>query len=275
MIGDIKIDKWSFSKSNLYKKCPRAYYYSIENLGFNKDKISIIAVVGLAVHFGIKKIIDKWSSNETIRISEIHKEVKSHIRYLVENKSHYIIEKYNGFELEENTIPKFNSIVTQQINRFYRLIQPNIKRQQYITHEKLDFFDIDNIRIWVKLDLFTKLTDKYYITDWKTDRRDYYYPYIRQLYVYAMWARNKYRIPYRHLVLQVINLSKGSYHQIPHNINSINNIKKSIVEKVNNWKSLECKNNFRPNPTFDNCKRCLYFKKCSEGKKLIKICQWQ
>jgi len=268
MINENKINNWSFSKSRQFVKCPRAFYYSVKNHGFEKNKTSISTIIGQAVHIGINRIIDRWQKGKDVQLSEINSEVKQLIKSSLDNSNH-IIEKVNRFEISNFQRSYYLRIAKEQIDKFYLFIWPQYRNHKYIEHEKLDNFSIDEITVWVKVDLLTIFDNQYFIIDWKTDKGDRYYDYLPQLHTYGIWARYKYGISYDDIILQIVNLSKGSIHTFKFDENIAMKMLNSIEAQIKEWKRRKYESDFQQNASIINCMSCISLEMCDKGRNVL------
>jgi hypothetical protein len=165
-------NSWSYSQSKLFEMCPRAFYY--QKIYSSRSNLKLIpqrAIIGISVHIAISTLMDDWVSNKRISYLKIKNVGEQFIKDICNNPKCHITEISNGIEFDKNNIQKFLSVTNSRIKSFYRMIWPRFQSQTHVSHEELDRFKLDNIQIFVKVDLCTRdIYKKLIITDWKLDK---------------------------------------------------------------------------------------------------------
>jgi len=121
-----------------------------------------------------------------------------------------LFEHYYDEKPDSDKLLEFKTLMDQSIEGFYESDSYGfikfISSPHWLSKEKLESFDFDGTKIWVKLDFAARHDDRIYIYDWKTGKQ------VKgndtQLAVYALFAQDKWKIELGKLRLFDIYLSK-------------------------------------------------------------------
>jgi hypothetical protein len=261
-------NSWSYSQSKLFEMCPRAFYY--QKICSSRSNLKLIpqrAIIGISVHIAISTLMDDWVSNKRISYLKIKNVGEQFIKDICNNPKCHITEISNGIEFDKNNIQKFLSVTNSRIKSFYRMIWPRFQSQTHVSHEELDRFKLDNIQIFVKVDLCTRdIYKKLIITDWKLDKSSIYNRDYSQLYIYSLWANKILNEDFSNILLQIININSGETIKLIPTLESTQMIIKKIKQDCGTWSRSTNIVDYKTNAEYHNCISCAFLSECNEGK---------
>ena len=179
-----------------------------------KNITSLPMLAGSIVHDQIEKILKATRYGREIPIESSEEDIIQRFkrsRSESKNKAwedspkwktnlfeHYYDEKPTDEKLFEIRDTMLNSIKGFYSSDSYRFIQ-TMSDRQWLSIEDLDSFDIDENKVWVKLDFAIRHGERIYIYDWKTGKIDKENEV--QLAVYSLYAQQKWETDLKYLRL--------------------------------------------------------------------------
>jgi hypothetical protein len=262
---------WSFSRSRLYKLCPRAFYFAHIKKSILSDyeaAISLRSLLGLSVHYGISQELSRWAKGHRPDAHRAEEAAEAYILNNWEHRNQNIIEIRNGLNPNLDLVSKLRAKASHLLRDFFRFTWPRFEIMQYILHEKIKTFSIGNIEVRVQVDLCTKNdTEEIVITDWKTGRTPID-PDTFQLNVYALWAKNEFQVPVDKILTQIVNIRTGAFFIIPtleqNLLSTVDQIKSEAYIWIGNGEA-----EYATIPELVKCLSCPFLVVCSEGSKQI------
>jgi CRISPR/Cas system-associated exonuclease Cas4 (RecB family) len=261
---------WSFSRFQIFKTCPKAFWFNMHSNGRSRNLISLNSIVGTIVHKSIAHLITMWAKGNYVSDKEVKQCGLTLMKRLWENRNHIIIEYINEMPPDENINTKIQNSINIQLERFFLYIWPTFSNDSYVTHEKLFELNISGYKVLVRPDLVTKdLTGNIVITDWKTGISHDDFLESSQVYGYGLWATNYYGIDPERIILKVINLRTGrkigGKFSLEKREETLERIKSQIKEldSISQGEIPEAK------PEFNKCKECSHLKFCVDGKRIL------
>ena len=260
---------WSFSKYLAFENCPKALWFEENSKSHISNLIPLYSLIGTSVHEAISFFVGSWSKNIMVSPKEVKKTGIDFIRGIWKNRNQTITEFFNGTEMDESFVVRFESSVITLIDNFFLYIWPTFVSDEYVTHETLFKFNLKDWKILVKPDLVTKdVIGNIVITDWKTSTAHDDSVESFQVSTYGLWATHHYNMDPERVILQVINLRTGrrirdkySNEKERETINMI----KSQIEKLNNIFQEESPS---AKPELNKCKGCTHLKMCEDGNRV-------
>lgn len=262
---------WSFSKYLAFENCPKILWFEENSKSHTRNLIPLYSLIGTSVHEAISFFVDSWSKSNIVSPKEVKKTGVDFIKYVWKNRNQTIIEFFNGTEVDESFVVRFESSVSTLIDNFFLYIWPTFVNEEYVTHERLFTFSLKDYKILVKPDLVTKdVSGNIVITDWKTSTTHDDFAESFQVSTYGLWATRHYNIEPERVVLQDINLRTGRKIRDKYSNTKEGetlNMIKSPIEKLNTISQEEIP---PAKPEQNKCKRCIYLKICEDGIRVTK-----
>jgi hypothetical protein len=262
---------WSYSKSLALSSCPRSYYYSYlwhdsgGHKGIQNRMQPLSAISGVIFHEIISNQIDLWKCGELPNIKLAKAETESMMSEIFDHPETHILEAFNGFDIGSSSRPICMRI-KKNIDTFFLYIWPHFKDHEYISHEALEKYWLDDIQISIMIDLCTRNRDgQLVITDWKTGDLSRCEDANLQLTAYVLWAEIVRHEKLDNIIMQIANPRLGSIDRMIPDRKSIDNVYQLISYESKIKMSSTDMGIFYPVPTLDRCAGCLHYNKCSEA----------
>ena len=243
-MGNLKNEfSWSFSSSKRAEECPREHYLAkylawngwmakeafIKRKAYHLKKMtSLPGWKGDLLHRVIKRTLLATKRGQEVSFSEVcdnvtatatreYKESEQNTKAeLPHPKKVALVEHYydhlrNKF-ISERTLPRAIDDMLDWADNFYHgeVFQEikGLDTHAWLALEDLDAIEIAGEKVWVVLDLAYRFDDEYCkIIDWKTgNRKDLD---RRQLSIYAMYAKQKWKFDTDAISLSLIYLKEG------------------------------------------------------------------
>lgn len=257
--------RWSYSRSNSLASCPTAFRFDLTPRNRPRARINLSVLVGVAVHQAIAKEIDKWARGELVSDTAAQMSARNIIQSIWKDRWNSIIEIANGFEEEESKLDFFQRVAKNRLKRFFTVIWPQFSHMRHELHEEPRKFQLDGIRIAVKVDLACWTpSDGLAIVDWKTGGRDTGLRERVQLAVYALWAHKQMGLSLDRILPMIVRLKSGEivrYQVVDADLEYVKEIIDSDIRIVSEYSQSE----FPVSPEYNKCMSCLYHHKCSAG----------
>lgn len=273
MVPDARLaSNWSYSRSQLYKSCPRALFYlkestssSISTEQISPHSINLSALVGIAVHRSLAKQLDSWSEKQLMDIGQALHDTEYWIHSMWDRAEERIIEFRNG-KVDHTKLSSIVHTSRERIHTFFAVIWPQFTHHSYLSHEQLDHIALGSINIWVKVDLCTKDSNtRIIITDWKTGRSPILESDSLQLNAYTLWAKDYFQTSLDNIYSQLVFLRTGEFIGRTPSEEMLEITKNIIISDCANWESDNI-NDYQPLPEPNKCCSCRFHSICSDGK---------
>lgn len=270
---------WSKSRQGLLEECPQAYYYNyIGRYEFGKEGDSIKPLLklqksyffkGSLIHSAIRNQITQSSLKRPLSLEAARNFVDLEFKRIANSQAELITEAYNGFPLEDDFLNREKEDSLYQLSTFFTVIWHNYKELRLLTHERLESFLLDGIKVWVQPDLVTKnLSGDIIISDWKTGR-----PGVAaadaadtdlQLSVYITWAGNHFGVDTERIAAELVYLKIAQTFPTRRTKAQIDEVKEYIKAEAAKMLSVKTKEEFIARPGFRLCKGCNFATICPD-----------
>ncbi len=252
------LPSWSNSKYDIFNRCNTEYFFDkvVSRNGWNgkiatklereayvlKNTRNRYAWSGDLIHSVIEEWIDAYKQGKTIdrdgvlqiadtRMREQYRESMNQKyrlvpkRYigLVEHDSSITIPDSEWKEIHDNVR---NCLINFFYSDFYKLVT-NQGMNGIIKPERLDYFVIDNLKIYARPDVAIKTKHSIKLLDWKTgkqnDNNDL------QMIYYALYAAKKFHYPVNAIEAEIVYLKDNFVKPVPVTGELINNAEEFIM----------------------------------------------
>jgi ATP-dependent exoDNAse (exonuclease V) beta subunit len=294
---------WSLSRENTYNECPRKYYfqYYASHNGWLKESDefatkayqlkhlqNLYLLLGESIHdvcaSVVQNIVNKETPDEEMLIKKIkgvlnraYLDSKNKIEWSKKVKIRKMLhEIYYQNRLPERRVEQ----IKERIDRCCgNLLGSNTltdlmenRQIEIIEIEQLNYFMIENTKIYVKIDLLLKVDNDYMIVDWKTGSEN---DFQKQLSIYALYLKEQYNVGTSQIKARLENLLKGDSTEhafTDEDITSIRDeIKLSILrmqelvenQEINQPRPYET---FEPSPRETKCSNCNFLEICDANQ---------
>jgi len=227
---------WSYSRHKNFVSCKRKYYYlyygswggwetsadeSVRKLYQLKKMTNLPMLVGDVVHRTINHSLGRLSTGTEFPIEEAKERVielfrqawrESTNKAWQENASRNanLFEHYYDEKPDKERLLELKTLMEDSIDGFYESDSYGfikfISTPHWLSREKLESFEFEDTKIWIKLDFAARHDERIYVYDWKTGKQ------VKgndtQLAVYALFAQDKWKIELKNLRLFDVYLSK-------------------------------------------------------------------
>jgi len=274
-----KFNSWSFSRHQLLNYCKRAYYYRYigsalkSSTVFDISKIkrlkglnSKFVVQGMLVHEAIEDQITEHYLGRNVNQESAQEKYLKRLKGFKITADDMITEYFNG-ELRDPAF--FDNIQTsgvEMLDIFFKIVWPNLKSLEYLSHEKFDNFMIDSVPVTVKLDYITKSNSgKLVLSDWKTgkERRES----NLQLGAYVLFAMYKYNKDPENIFSEIIYLgSSGKPRPYKFSSDQLDEVKEIVVSDFERMNASYEMESFPADPSQKKCLNCQFASVCPDSR---------
>lgn len=265
--------EWSVSQSNQYNACPKSWFVqhrSTEGIKPSIRSVPLKSVIGIAVHRAISGQIDNWRDGKDVSAFGAEEIGLEYLSRTFAQKNKTITEFANGVAVENETLSRMEDAVHLRIATFFKMFWPHLSKHQYVTHEKLDSFMLDDVRMWVQVDLATRdLNGEFLVSDWKTSQSRHVEADSHQMEVYALWANRKFEPDPARIRTQVINLRSGHVDRRSVSTEELEMIKTKLIEEAASISEALRDGNFPASPSLEKCVSCNILSTCTEGSSIV------
>ncbi len=272
MSDDMTID-WSYSNARLYESCPRSLFYHYwqhlkkktdSNAAGERviqDHLGSGALIGTAIHTALSEHIGRWSRGEQSGLKIIRQVARDYIQKTIDTNSKM------GSDIGPESLIQTTDA---HIERFFRIIWPQIRGYRYILHEETHSFAVGSTKVWVRPDLCTRDHGEFIITDWKSRQPTLFEDPSLQLRVYALWAHQEFEPDIDRISIQLVFTSDGSIDHQSVDKRDISQLRDRIIADVELWGNPNCQSNFPTHESFEKCSTCPYLHSCNTGQTTVK-----
>ncbi|MEE9167625.1 MAG: PD-(D/E)XK nuclease family protein [Candidatus Neomarinimicrobiota bacterium] len=207
---------WSFSRHRKFNTCKRQYYYhyygswggweetadeETRKLFQLKNMTTLPMLAGSLVHDMISAILEGLKNRHEITVRSAEREVIKLFKQAWRQSKNgewkaspkrkaNLFEHYYEESLPEEQLLEIKDTMVESVQGFYLsdafVFIKTLSPTEWLTKEKLDAFDFDGTKVWVKLDFVARHGGLVYLYDWKTGRQ--VSEDETQLSVYALYA---------------------------------------------------------------------------------------
>ncbi|MDD4295156.1 MAG: PD-(D/E)XK nuclease family protein [Candidatus Omnitrophica bacterium] len=235
---------WSFSRSQLFNGCKRAYFYNYyaswggwekaadeqtRKIYILKNVRNIDAWVGDIIHQVIKWVIEcsfitlPWKTEQGITYEEaLNKAKQMLIKTWEQSRSCgwkdnvkqnlNLFEHYYNVPLEQDVLKQKLQKVTKSLTNFYKLGIPDklrsINKDNILSVDSLDSFIFKDIEVYSVPDFALKDGDDYVLYDWKTGKRSD--KDALQLSLYILYASGKWKLKPENIKIVPVYLNEDA-----------------------------------------------------------------
>lgn len=267
---------WSKSRQGLLEDCPLAYYYTyIARYEYGSEAKTVEPLVklqkfyffkGNIIHSAIRSQITQHRLGRPVSEEAAKNLLLIEFKRISDNQAKYISEGYNGFPLEEDLLTKERDDSLLQLENFFSVIWHSYKNLEFLTHEKLEHFFLENIKVWVQPDLVTKNSSgKLIISDWKTGSENKADPDTDlQLSVYILWANINLGVALDNIAAELVYLKTTQSLPTRRSQQQIEGVKTFILNQAQIMLKATEKKEFIAKPRFNLCKSCNFSTICPD-----------
>ncbi len=268
---------WSKSRQGILEQCPLAYYYNYigryEKTEEGKAITQLLKLQkfyffkGTLIHNAIRGQITQKTLKRPMSQEAAKNLINLEFQRISRDQAKYISEAHNGFVLEESILENEKQDALNQIATFFSVIWPNYQSLEILTHERLENFQIGDIKVWVQPDLVTKNLDgELIISDWKTGKESSVSADTDlQLSVYILWASGYFGIDVEAIGAELCFLKTAQSFPTRRRKEQIDQLKTYIIQEAHNMTSLSKREEFIPKPNFNLCRGCNFATICPEA----------
>lgn len=265
---------WSYTKSDLFSSCPRAFYHRyVQSSSSDAPKSSEPqgsrysenpgSIIGTAVHDSISEQIERWKLNRHTSVEDACQQAESIIQESIEN--------FDTTDQQADLERSMAGIARKHLRNFFQNMWPQFSSHQYIVHEESISFSVAGHTVWVRPDLCTRDSDgRFIITDWKTSDPELIKDPSEQLLVYAMWANREFEPDLDRILLQYAYTNTGEFQRSLPNQTDIEKIEDQIISDCTEWNSSKTKSDFSAEPSQQKCSNCSYVPICPPGSDALR-----
>ena len=257
---------WSFSRHRTFTTCERKYYYNyygnwggwdakadeeVKKLYMLKNMTSLPMLAGSLVHNEVERILKSVRNGWNFAQEDSEKNIittfkrswsQSKNKDWVKNVKHNtnLFEHYYEQEISNDRLFEIRDIMIDSIKGFYDsdsfAFIKTLAITEWLSIEALDSFEIEDTKIWVKLDFAARHGERAYIYDWKTGKE--VKEDENQLAVYTLYAMEKWDVEMKQVRLFDVYLMKQIPVKVKPSVALINNVMQIIQQSIEGMKSL-------------------------------------
>ncbi len=269
----------------MWEECKLKYYYHYvgkwegykgdlkrERLHWLSKKSNWYFLLGQLVHEVIENQISHRFLGRPVNKEAAQRLFGYLLSRVIENPTDYLVEQVNGTLSGEMD---FEAIEKQGLNlleTFFQMIWPNYDRLSYEQHEKFERFIIEEIPIFLRIDLVTRRGDgSIIITDWKTQEiQELRESHQRQILVYVLWAMDKYGLSSDRVIAEIrpLPLPEKVLISVAEN-EKLEEFRRFILQNAAEMLSVKNEDDFPASPSRDLCEHCNYATICPDGNQFL------
>ena len=148
------------------------------------------------VHQAIESQIAQHSIGRPVSTEAAQRLFRFKLKQITGDPHAFIVEKINGTDVPDGLFEAIEEEGVELLEIFFEIIWPNYEGFRYEQHERFERFKIDDILVYLKVDLVSTLDDgTVIVTDWKTGKlQELGEEQKKQILVYLMWAMSRYDV---------------------------------------------------------------------------------
>lgn len=270
---------WSISSDRLWNSCRRAFFFRYvsnwqppgefppaDQIKRLKDLTGLQLLEGRLVHEAIENAVQQHRLGRKILLEPMLSFYEAQWRAFSESPAQNLTEGFNGMTVSEEFLEFVLADGKRQLERFVRIIWPQVRDLEYLEHEEFENFYIDDLKVHVKVDLVTRSGDgTIVITDWKTgqeytpDKDDI------QLAVYGLWASSKFEVPLERVKLELAYLRTGRSIPVELRSDIIRDVTEAVLASSAEVLAADDLEDFPTSPYPERCLSCPFASVCPDG----------
>lgn len=274
-----KFNAWSFSGHQLLNRCKRAYYYQhiasalksspvldISKIKRLKGLKSKYVVQGSLVHDAIEDQITQHYFGRNVSQESAQESFLKRLKGFEITADDMITEFFNGERRDPSFFENIRPSGIEMLDTFFKIVWPNLKPLEYLSHEKFDRFTLEGVPVTVKLDYITKSNSgKLVLSDWKTgkERKES----NLQLGAYVLFAMQKYNKAPEDIFSEIIYLaSSGRSRPYGFSSDQLDEVKEIVVSDFELMNASYEIDRFPADPTPKKCFTCSFASVCPDSR---------
>lgn len=253
----MKINRYSYSKINLFNSCPLKYKYLYVDKNYKNDE-SIEAFLGKITHSTLE-----WIYKKKIQDKRAYYSLDSIIHFFKEEWRDSWHQKIRKFKYIKQ---KKADYFTRGINflvKYYHHFGPDFNQKVFKVEEKIEF-ELGGHKIKAIIDRIDKNTDsEMHIIDYKTGKNMLDEEKLKgdmQMSIYALALNSQFNKS-DNIKLSHYYVSTNKFVTIDSSDIDINSFSKNLIKNIEVIEKSEKENNFIPNES-KLCNWCYYWKDC-------------
>ena len=264
-----KFNSWSFSRHQLLNYCNRAYYYRYigSALKFSPafDVLKIKRLKGLnskyvlqgsLVHDAIEDQITQHYLRRDVNPASAQEKYLKRLNGFQITADDMITEYFNGEQKDPTFFDSIRASGVEMLDTFFKIVWPNLKPLEYLSHERFDKFIIGDVPVTVKLDYITKNNDGgLVLSDWKTGKERI--ENNLQIGTYVLFAMRQYNKSPEDIFSEIIYLgSSGKSRPYKFSSDQLDEIKEIVISDFKRMNTSYEMDSFPCDPSPKKCVTC-------------------
>jgi len=271
----------------MWDSCKLRYYYNYigkwegykgdilrERLHWLSKKSNSWFLEGQLVHQAIESQVAQHSLGRPVSKEAAQRLFRFQLKRITENPHAFIVEMINGTDVPDGLFEATEEEGIDLLEIFFEIIWPNYEKFGYEQHERFERFKIDDILVYVKIDLVSTMDDgTVIVTDWKTGKmQELGKEQQRQILVYLLWAMSRYGVPHDRVKAEIRPLRFPEKHLIHEpGAEEIEDLREYILENAGAMLAVESEEDFPASPSQELCQHCNFATICPEGMNFLSV----
>jgi hypothetical protein len=227
---------------------------------------SKFVVQGTLVHDSIEdQITQHYLGRDVNQVSAQEKYLKCLNGFQI-TADDMITEYFNGELIDPAFFDSIRTSGIEMLDTFFKIVWPNLKPLEYLSHEQFDKFTIETVPVTVKLDYITKNNDgKLVLSDWKTgkERREN----NLQIGAYVLFAMERYDKAPEDIFSEIIYLgSSGRNRPYKFSTNQLDEFKEIVISDFVRMNASYEMDSFPADPSPKKCINCPFASICPDSR---------
>ena len=270
---------WSVSSDRLWNSCKRAFFYRYvanwqssgefppaERIRRLKALTGLRMLEGRLVHETIENAIQQHRLGRAIQLEPMLSFYESQWRMFSEKPAENVTEVFNGMRIHQEFLDFVLEDGRRQLQRFVKIIWPQLRDMEYLEHEEFENFYIDDLKVHVKVDLVTRSGDgTIVVTDWKTGQEHTPDKDDIQLAVYGLWASSKFEVPLESVKLELAYLRTGRSIPVGPPSDIVREVREAVLASSAEVLAADLLEDFPTAPNPEKCISCPFASVCPDG----------
>lgn len=178
-----------------------------------------------------------------------------------------LVESFNGDVIDADFYENIKVNGIAQIETFFRIVWPNLKDLEYLSHEEYEHFKINDVTVTLKPDYVSKSKNgTLVISDWKTGADNENFDNDLQIATYVLWAKEKFQLSSSAIHSELVYLSTGNMRSYNFNDDELEKIKSSIIDDFRRMNDSYEMQTYISTPSQKNCNSCRFATICCDSK---------